>query len=60
MPESNKEFWRNKLIGNTERDKKNLIKLKKLGWKVIIIWECQLKNIDELRTSLQNLKQFNG
>ena len=29
---------------NKERDKKNLSLLKKMGWKVIIFWECQLKN----------------
>lgn len=44
MPKSNIDFWSKKLQGNVERDKRNIRYLKKLGWKVIVIWECQLKN----------------
>ena len=44
LPETNKEFWGNKINSNIERDKKNQHKLEKLGWKIIIIWQCKLKN----------------
>lgn len=43
IPKSNKEFWENKIIRNKQRDEENKEKLKKLGWKVMTIWECQLK-----------------
>ncbi len=42
-PEQNKEFWRNKIERNIERDKKVNRSLKKKGWKVIRIWECKLR-----------------
>ena len=43
-PITNKDFWKNKLFSNKERDRKNHEELTKLGWKVIILWECELRN----------------
>lgn len=42
-PSSNLEYWRPKLLGNVERDKRNVSALQDLGWNVIVIWECELK-----------------
>lgn len=42
-PENNKEFWKNKIEANVERDNRNYELLKELGWNVIVIWECELK-----------------
>ena len=42
-PASNEEYWRRKINRNTERDKQNIFRLVSQGWKVITIWECQLK-----------------
>ena len=42
-PSSNKEYWTSKITKNVERDQKNVDRLSSLGWKVIIVWECQLK-----------------
>ena len=42
-PENNAEFWRKKITDNIERDKKNYYKLEDLGWRIIVIWECELK-----------------
>lgn len=42
-PSSNQEYWRPKILGNVERDKRNISKLRDLGWNVIIVWECELK-----------------
>lgn len=42
-PENNAEFWRKKITGNVERDKMVYEALGTLGWKVIVIWECELK-----------------
>lgn len=44
MPTSNTEYWSKKINGNVERDKSNIAKLEYIGWKVYVIWECQLKN----------------
>lgn len=41
-PVTNFEFWQEKILLNKKRDKMNTIDLLKLGWKVIVIWECEL------------------
>jgi len=52
LPKSNVKFWKNKTNTNKERDKRNKHEIKKLGWDVLIVWECQTKNLDELRRKL--------
>ena len=42
-PSTRPEFWRNKITGNIERDKKNVFELERLGWRVLTIWECAVK-----------------
>lgn len=42
-PKSNEEFWKNKIETNIARDKKKIAALEQLGWKAIVVWECQLK-----------------
>lgn len=42
-PKSNEEYWKRKLLRNKERDEENKKALELLGWKVLIIWECELK-----------------
>lgn len=44
LPVTNAEFWKNKIDANIERDKSNIDKLRKEGWKVLIIWQCEIKN----------------
>ena len=41
---NNAEFWKKKIGGNIERDAKNQRLLTELGWRVIVVWECELKN----------------
>lgn len=43
MPKTNQEFWEDKISRNIQRDKENIRLLKKDGWKVITVWECELK-----------------
>ena len=43
-PASNAEFWRMKIGKNVERDQKNINDLRCLGWRVIVVWECELKH----------------
>ena len=53
-PESNVEFWRNKLTENRRRDVVKIQALKELDWKVIVVWECELKG-DNQTTRLNKL-----
>ncbi len=49
---TNTEFWVTKLNRNKERDKENRKLLRKLGWKVLVVWECQTKNPNSLLVKL--------
>ena len=42
-PSSRKAFWKGKITGNMERDRKNHAALEQLGWRILTIWECALK-----------------
>lgn len=42
-PSTNQDYWKPKILRNIERDKKNSEELNALGWKVITVWECELK-----------------
>jgi len=46
-PKQNADFWQKKINGNVERDNRNYKTLKDNGWKVIVVWECQLKKEKE-------------
>ena len=60
IPETNRKFWLSKISGNIERDKSTYAKLDALGWRVVEIWQCQLKpktkdqTLNNLITELQN------
>ncbi len=43
IPKSRTEWWMEKFRKNRERDLKTLAELEKLGWKVLVIWECQIR-----------------
>lgn len=47
-PKTNVEFWLAKFEANVRRDRANLKALRSLGWQVLTIWQCQLKNPDKL------------
>ena len=43
-PKSNTEYWMEKFNRNIENDKRHRSELQEMGWRVITIWECELKN----------------
>lgn len=45
LPGTHREFWEDKLRKNVARDERNYQELRDLGWKVRIIWECEVKKI---------------
>ena len=47
-PRSNQEFWKNKLEVNAARDKHVKCELMKLGWRVLTVWECDLRKTNYL------------
>lgn len=48
-PASNRAYWDRKLDGNIARDKRNRAALRRLGWRVLVLWECRLKSGLEAR-----------
>ena len=48
IPKTRVEYWRPKLLQNRRRDKKNAKELKALGWKVMVVWECEVHNAQKL------------
>ena len=53
LPQSNHEFWKDKIQKNIERDKSKQKELKKLGWKIITIWQCQIKSRESVEKALK-------
>lgn len=47
LPKSNQDYWESKLEKNRKRDEKNYVSLKRDGWHVFIIWECELKKANK-------------
>lgn len=43
IPSANSKYWREKLLKNVEKDKMHIRELEELGWKVIIVWECEIE-----------------
>ena len=54
IPKSRTDYWIPKLQRNMDRDKKNLHDLKELGWQYLVIWECEVKDIDKLTNILKS------
>lgn len=53
LPKSKVDFWTNKLEGNRARDARKVKALKKAGWRVFVVWECELKNKEKLAKRLR-------
>ena len=51
-PKTNPDFWHAKLDKNIARDKINVEKLKSLGWDVLVVWTCEVKNSAVLKQKL--------
>jgi DNA mismatch endonuclease (patch repair protein) len=52
-PKSKLEFWKPKLESNHERDKKHRRSLRRLGWRVLTIWECEIPKTERLEARIK-------
>lgn len=48
LPKSKLEFWKPKLEANTKRDLHNQRQLKALGWRVLVVWECEMADTERV------------
>lgn len=51
-PKSNQEYWKPKILKNQERDRLVQSQLRELGWHVIIVWACEIKNKELFATRM--------
>lgn len=52
MPKDRNDYWQAKLNRNVDRDRRNLLALEALGWEVLVVWECETRDLDRLRQVL--------
>ncbi len=55
MPKSNVRFWKEKIERNVARDARNEAELKALGWRVVRVWECEIKTVAQREEYLKRL-----
>lgn len=53
-PKSRLDFWLPKFERNKERDREKQGELRDMGWDYLVVWECQLKNVDELSREIRS------
>lgn len=56
VPKTRRAFWRSKLLANRRRDARDFLALEALGWRVFVIWECELQNDAAVPVLLRRLK----
>lgn len=52
QPKSKQDYWLPKIERNRARDAENLANLLENGWKVLVVWECETKKLDELTSKI--------
>jgi DNA mismatch endonuclease (patch repair protein) len=60
MPKSRIAFWEDKLNGNRERDDLNLKRLTEMGWRYLVVWECELKDKGALQDRITTFLEGSG
>lgn len=58
VPKSNTEFWQNKIAANIARDDEKIAQLLRMNWKVITVWECELKPKQRTETLTRLVQQI--
>jgi DNA mismatch endonuclease, patch repair protein len=60
VPKSNKKFWRKKFEANRARDKRAILDLRRSGFRVAVIWECEIADDDLIRAKLSEVLEPSG
>lgn len=53
LPRSRPDYWGPKLERNRRRDRLNIARLRRMGWKVLVVWECQASDAERLSSTLR-------
>lgn len=52
LPSTNCEFWKQKIATNKKRDRRSVSRLRKMGWRIVTVWQCRLRRPDQVRRRL--------
>ena len=58
LPKSNTVFWQDKVDKNRARDERDTEALRKQGWRVIVVWECELKTAERCKQTFSRLSEI--
>lgn len=56
IPKTRSEWWKRKLESNVRRDEKNYSALKSMGWKVMVVWECEIRRVSIEKLELAGIR----
>lgn len=54
LPKSRIDFWMAKISRNRERDQENVAAIEAIGWRVLTVWQCELKNLEGLKKRIND------
>ena len=57
LPATNRDFWREKIGRNKQRDLENSKELEKTGWQVLVIWQCEISNKQKERQRMDMVRE---
>jgi DNA mismatch endonuclease, patch repair protein len=55
VPKSHQKFWAEKFARNVANDRRHIGRLRRLGWRVLVVWECQLRHPDRVQARLRRI-----
>jgi DNA mismatch endonuclease (patch repair protein) len=55
LPKTRRAYWQAKFEANVARDELNRAKLKRDGWRVVVVWQCELRDSNKLKNRLKNI-----
>lgn len=58
IPQSNTDYWLAKFAANKRRDARAVRALRKLGWRVMVVWECQLSTARRVQTTAKRVHKY--
>lgn len=59
-PKANAGFWIEKLNSNRHRDQQNYRRLRNMGWRYLVLWECELRNPDRVKSRVQGFLEVDN
>ena len=56
LPDTRRDFWERKISENMTRDQRNVGELEERGWRVIVVWQCEINNSKKREKRIESLR----